>query len=227
MTVAELSGMTGVNKAAAYRILNTLERRGYVVRGAGEVRRYSMGPALRSLARDGGSPGALLAEARPRLRELRDAFGETVNLGVLIDDRVLYLDILESDQGLRTTVVVGSHDDVHSTALGKAMLSKLPDAEVRRTLSGSDLRAKTTETITSADGVMADLETIRNRGYALDDEENETGARCVAAAVTDHAGFPVAALSVSGPAWRLPDDVVERIGRRLATVCEELSELVG
>lgn len=223
LTVAELAATSGVNKAAAYRILNTLERRGYVVRTTDEVRRYSLGPALRALARESHSPGDLLAAARPLLRRLWEEFDETVNLGVLSQGRVLYLDILESEQGLRTTVTVGSHDDLHSTALGKAMLSVLPVSDARKLLTHTDMVAKTPRTLTSVPELMREIERTRQRGFALDDEENEPGARCVAAAVVDGQGRPLGALSMSGPAWRIDDAMVEKIGRRLREAADEVA----
>jgi len=222
-TVADLATASGVNKAAAYRILNTLERRGYVVRVPDEVRRYSLGPAFRALARDAASPGDLLAAARPLLRRLWEEFDETVNLGVLSHGRVLYLEILESEQGLRTTVAVGTHDDLHSTALGKAMLAALPVSEARSLLQHADLVAKTPHTLTSVPDLMREIERTRQRGFALDDEENEPGARCVAVAVTDGQGRPLGAMSVSGPAWRIDDSMVERIGQRLREAADEVA----
>src|SRR5690606_16068997 len=222
MTVAELAEASGVNKAAAYRILNTLERRGYAVRGADEVRRYSLGPALRTLVREAGSPGDLLTAARPYLRRLWEEFDETVNLGVLNGGRVLYLDILESDQGLRTTVSVGTHDELHSTALGKAMLAAMPASDARGMLVREDLVPKTPRTLTSVPELMREVERTRERGYALDDEENEPGARCVAAAVPGPNGRPLGALSLSGPAWRIDDGMVERIGTRLRAAADEV-----
>lgn len=227
LSVSELSAASGVNKAAAYRILNTLERRGYVVRGTDDVRHYSLGPALRALARDTQSPGDLLMAARPELQALWEEFGETVNLGVLSGERVLYLDILESDQGLRTTVLVGSHDDIHSTALGKAMLSVMPVSNARDLLTRTERVAKTPHTRTSLPDLMAALDEARQSGYALDDEENEQGARCVAAAVVDRRGRPLGAMSVSGPTWRMPDEMVTKIGRRLRAACDSLAELLG
>lgn len=223
-TVAELSTSAGLNKAAAYRILHTLERRGYVMRGVGDVRRYSLGPAFRSLTRENATSLGLLVAARPVLNSLWEEYGETVNLGVMAQDRVLYLDILESEQGLRTTVTVGSVDHLHSTALGKAMLAALSDAEARRILAGTDRVARTDRTVTSIPKLLAELERVRAAGYAFEDEENEPGARCVAAAIVDASARPVGALSVSGPAWRLPDEVVERIGVHLAKACTELGD---
>ena len=221
-TVAELSASAGVNKAAAYRILHTLERRGYATRDSHEVRRYSLGPAFRSLVRDAGSPRDLLVAARPVLNELWAEYGETTNLGIMTQDRVLYLDILESDQGLRTTVTVGSLDYLHSTALGKAMLAALPASEARMILTQTERVARTPGTIISLPEMMADRDRVRERGYALDDEESESGARCIASAVLDTEGRPVAAVSVSGPTWRLPDDMVDKIGHHLSELCATL-----
>ena len=223
MSVAEVTGASGVNRAAAYRILTTLERRGYVLRTHDEVRRYLLGPALRSLVRGATSLGDVLIAARPQLRRLWEEFGETVNLGAFSQRRVLYLDILESGQGLRTTVTVGTHDDLHSTALGKAILAALPPAEVRDLLTAGPLVRKTARTLTSLASVVDDVELSRERGYALDDQENEPGARCVAAAILDPGGRPVAALSLSGPAWRIDDRMVDRAGERL----RELSTVIG
>lgn len=227
MTVAEVSTTSGVNKAAAYRILNTLERRSYVVRTPDEVRRYTLGPALRALGRDHTSPADLMVASRSRLRTLWEEFGETVNLGVLSEDRLLYLDILESDQGLRTTVTVGAHDDLHSTALGKAMLASLPPDEAKALLAGVERAPKTERTITRLGDLVDELARIRTAGFALDDEENEPGARCVAAAVVNAMGVPIGALSVSAPTWRMPDDVVLAIGKRLREVCDGLGQEVG
>lgn len=227
MTVADLSSESGVNKAAAYRILNTLERRGYVVRGPDEVRRYMVGPALRSLTQDASSPGDLLVLARPCMKQLWEEFDETVNLGMMSNDQVLYLDILESDQGLRTTVSVGTHDDLHSTALGKAMLATLPPAQSKAMLASKPMEEKTPHTITTIPELMRDLEIIRERGYALDDEENELGARCIAAAIREPRGRVLGAHSVSGPTWRINDRMVDRIGKRLNELSKEISAQLG
>ncbi len=227
MTVADLSNVAGINKAAAYRILNTLERRGYAVRGPDEIRKYTLGPALWSLTQDPSSPGDLLVLARPHMRQLWKEFDETVNLGIMSNERVLYLDIVESEQGLRTTVDVGTHDDLHSTALGKAMLATLPDAEVLRILKSKDLTAKTPHTLTSIPDILRDIEIARERGYALDDEENEIGARCIASAISETGGRLLGAQSVSGPTWRINDRMVDRIGRRLHEMCSEISSQLG
>lgn len=223
MSVADVAESSGVNRPAAYRILRTLERRGYAVRKPGDVRRYSLGPALRALTRAATSPGVLLTAARPQLRRAWEEFGETVNLGVYSYGRVLYLDILESEQGLRTAVTVGTHDDLHSTALGKAILAALDPDEVHELLTARPLVRKTARTLASVASIVDDVEVTRARGYAVDDEENEAGARCVAAVIIDLADRPIGAISLSGPTWRIDDATVEKAGSRLRELAAVIS----
>lgn len=223
LTAGELAKRATVSRPAAYRILNTLQRRGYVMTRAG-VRRYTLGPAMYAysgaLSRSGGLPML----GRPIMSRLAEEFGETVNIGVLGDGRVLYVDMLESGQRLRTTVGVGDTDGVHSTALGKAMIALLPNAELTTLLEQLDLVANTPSTITDTGKLLADLEVVRRHGYAIDDEENVAGSRCVAAAVADAEGRPLAAISVSGPTSRMPDEALHRIGRRVRLAAAELSQ---
>lgn len=229
LTVAEICEGTPITKAAAYRVLNTLEARGYVLRDSDdhEVRRYSLGPAAEALGGVMQSSAGIVDAARPAMETLWQEFGETVNLGVLSRGQVLYLDILESDQGLRTSVQVGSRDGPHSTALGKAMLACLPVSEARRIFSETNRIRMTPNTVVAIPSLLRQLDECRTRGFSLDDEENEPGARCVASAIVDRRGRPLGAISVSAPAWRMPDDTVERIGARLREICADLGRVVG
>ena len=161
------------------------------------------------------------------LRSLWEQYGETVNLGIMGHERILYLDILESDQGLRTSVTVGALDHVHSTALGKAILANLSTSDARAILTRTELIAKTPKTITSISEMIKELKRVEERGYALDDEENDPGARCIAAAIVDPHDGPIGALSVSGPAWRLPDEKVKEIGEHLVRLTSELAEQIS
>jgi len=220
-TVAHLCRRTGVTKPAAYRILKTLDQRGYVVRD--EVRReYSLGPALYGLSRAARNSTDLVRLVRPAMQQLHEEFGETVNLGVISHGQVLYLDAIESDQRLRTSIAIALRDNVHSTALGKAILGALPGTEAKQLLSEVDWsRTNTPRTVRSADELLADI-ARRDAGYAVDDEENELGSRCVAAPILDGADRPIAAISVSAPAYRMSDERVAVVGQRLVEVCTEL-----
>ncbi len=222
-TVAELSDATGVTKAAAYRILSTLERRGYVVTFQ-KVRRYSIGSAFHAYVEAARKSDLLLDFARPAMRGLWDASGETVNLGILARGKILYLDVIESQQGLRATSQAGTFDTVHSTALGKAILSRLEPADRDDILASAKLVSRTEHTVTDAAGLRRSIETAAGIGWAVDDQENEIGMRCVAAPIVNGDGWPVAAISVSAPSSRMSDEALERIGNQLVAACAKVSE---
>ena len=217
LSVAEISHGADITRSAAYRILNTLEARGWVVEGptSGRTgRRFRLGPAANALAGQARDSRDIIAAAQPILERLWHEFGETVNLGVRNLDEIVYVSILESDQGLRTSVEVGSRHPLHATALGKALLAAMPRSEAREILQRTDRVRLTPSTLVDIEDILRACDATRTAGFALDDEENEPGARCVAAAITS-GGEPVAAISVSAPSWRMPDAVVERIGTRL------------
>lgn len=224
--LSELSRRTNVNKTSAFRILTTLEKRGYVLR-QGRHRTYAPGPKLIAVSARFLSGVELVTLARPVLEGVYADFRETVNLGVLNDRRVLYVDILESRQGLRMAARVGSEDPVHSTALGKAILSCFPRDAIKRLMDSYNWERRTRRTITIVEVFERELERIRQRGYAIDDEENEVGARCVGVPIRDREGRPIAALSVSGPASRLSQPILRRIGKRLKTAAQEIERRMG
>lgn len=225
-SVARICEATGVSKPSAYRILKTLEQGGYVVRDEGR-REYSIGPALFGLARSLRNSNDLVQLARPVLETLNDELGETVNLGVVNNNQVVYLDTIESAQRLRATVHIAIRDHIHSTALGKAILSVLPREEARAMLTSTDRPALTPNTTTNVKDLMVQLEQYAIQGFALDDEENEVGSRCVGAPILDSQGQPVAAISVSAPTSRMNAKTIASVGRRLTAVCADLGRSLG
>jgi IclR family transcriptional regulator, acetate operon repressor len=224
--LSALADRSGVSKAASFRVLSTLETRGYVAKDP-HTRKYRPGPSLIVLSSSLVSGLDLLRSARPVLERLHALFGETVNLGVLSEAQVLYMDMLESPRGLRTAAHVGTRDPLHSTALGKALLAAIPANDARRLLSGYRRERHTDRTLVSLDALERELTRIRRRGFALDDEENERGARCVGAAVLDNGGQPIAAVSISGPSWRIGDSLVESMGERLVEAARAIEMRMG
>jgi len=224
--LAELSVRAGASKASSFRVLSTLHRRGYVSKDP-VTRRYAPGPRLIALSFANVSKLQLAPRARAVLEALREEFGETVNLGILAGHDVLYLEIAESARSLRMSSEVGSRDRLHSTSLGKAILAALPPEEARVLLETYERKPATRRTIVDLEALMAELRVTRARGYSVDDEENEVGARCVGVAVVDASGRPQAAISVSGPAARVFDSTIDAIGARLSVAADEVAAMMG
>lgn len=227
LTALELSRGANISSTAAYRVLGTLVGRGYVVQEA-EGRRYGAGPALLALSRSILSSVDLVSIARSTMESLRDEFGETVNLGALTHDgRLVYLEMIESERGLRTAVDVGSTDHLHSTALGRAILAGLTTAEAVALLKKHVLIPVTPRTPVSIKVISAAIARARDAGYAVDDEENELGARCVGAAIRDAKGRPFAAVSISGPVSRIDTELLPVFGERLRAAANEIERALG
>lgn len=185
--VTEIAVATGLPKATVYRILSSLENiRAVVTKG----REYAIGPTMLLFA-DAYRVRTVISEvARPLLLELRDETKETVHLFVFERGELFYLDKLESPFQVRMHSRVGVRGSLTNLSAGKAILALL---------SPEDCRGLS-ETLHPE--LLSELRDVRSRGYAVDDEQNEAGLRCVGAAVTDELGRPIGAVSVSAPVDR-------------------------
>jgi len=221
LTASEMSKQIGVAKPTVYRIIRTLQIRGLVAREL-DGPRYMLGTAVYALGSAHRSAD-LVSLARPTMVRLASEFGETVNLAIPVHNEVVYIDVIESMHQLRTQVPAGFRDHLHSTALGKAILAGLADNEVRAILASADRVAKTPNTVVAVPALLRQITKVRKRGFAIDDEENELGSICVASAFVNHTGRPIGAVSVSGPRWRIGDDLAEIIGGELVAATRSLS----
>ena len=210
--LAEESGLPG---PTIHRIVRTLVDRGYVLQMPS--RRYLLGPRLIGLG--SGARAAVEAWASPPLHALAEETGETANLAMLDLDRVAYVAQVPSTRHtVRMFTEVGRRVYAHCTGVGKALLAELPDADVRRLLDAAGMPATTPHTITDVDRMLEELAAIRERGYAVDDGEQELGVRCVAVAVTR-----TTAVSVSGPASRVTRRSVPALAEVLGTAAHALA----
>ncbi|MBV8912159.1 MAG: IclR family transcriptional regulator [Acetobacteraceae bacterium] len=223
--LSEVALRTGLPKTTAFRYLCTLEAAGYVdCDPAAEV--YRVGARLRALGRAADPAKRLRAAALPIMTELRDRFEETVNLGVLRGGNIVYVEIVECRQRLRLQARVGGVDPLHSTALGRAILAGLPAGEREKLLS-RQLDARTVSTVRSKDAVLAELAHVARRGWSLERGENEVGAVCIGAAITDGAGRPLGALSLSAPEMRMPEQRVHEVGPALVAGADLVGRRLG
>jgi IclR family transcriptional regulator, KDG regulon repressor len=205
MGVRELSSRLRLPKGTVHRLLSSLSYIGYIRQDTAS-RNYFLGLKLLDLASLATSQLDLRKIAEPLLHNLAENSGETVHMVVWDKDEAVYIEKVESPLGtggLRMASRVGSRNPAHSTAGGKVLLSYLPDDQLDRFIAEKGLPARTPNTITDRTALEHELNSIRVRGYAIDDEENEEGIRCIGAPIFGESGMPVAAISISGPAFRV------------------------
>jgi IclR family acetate operon transcriptional repressor len=198
----EISSRAGVSKTSALRILYTLDELGYIDRNK-ETGKYQLGLKIMDTARRATSGRNLVQISRPYMQQLRANFDETINLAVLRNHEIVYVEIIESGQQFRMVTEIGSRVPMHATALGKAIAAFLPDNEVRSILNETELVRFTPRTICTVDRFQSTVQKVRQRGYAVDNEENEQGAFCLASPILNRKGFAIGALSVAGPSHRV------------------------
>lgn len=225
LTLVEIALRLNLHKSTTHRLLAVLEDHRYVERTS--AGKYRLGSKLLELGARAAS-GLDLAEcARPFLEELVAETGETAHLGILREGEVLSIANVESPRTLRTPSTVGRRTPAHCTSLGKALLAFAPEDEVAQIIGRRGLKGYTPKTLSRASAFRRELREVRERGYAVDDEEFEEGLRCVGAPVRDHSSRVVAALSISGPAFRLMPDRWPALGRALIRAAEKLSAVLG
>lgn len=225
-SLAELCPALGLHKSTAHRLMMVLEQHRLVVKSA-ETGRYKLGLRLYELGSRAIDGLDLRGRARPYLVKLQERFGETVFFCILDEGQVFYMEKVESQQSVRTACTVGSRAPAYCTAVGKAMLSELPEAEVVAIVRKSGLKAITPKTITTLARLKSELKAVRVRGYAIDDEEKEDGLRCVGASVRAHSRKLSAAMSISGPAFRMTRERIPEIGQALMEAADNLSAELG
>jgi DNA-binding IclR family transcriptional regulator len=160
------------------------------------------------------------------MQQLLLRFGETVNLGVIEDFQVAYIEVLQSPSALRIAAIPGERNPVHCTSLGKAILAFLPDSEVETILEQNPLIRRTPKTITQKKHLLEHLASVREQAVALDLEENLTGVICVAAPIFDQRGRPVAGVSISGPATRMAPKL-SQIQKEIRNSASTLSRMLS
>ncbi len=223
LRLAEIARRLGLAASTAHRILCTLEERGFV-RFDQRRLRWSVGRTALAVGANFAAARDVVATASPALARLRATTRETVNLGIVQDEAVAFLARLSPSGAPLATRPAAV--PVHCSSIGKAILAWQPEREVRGFVR-SGLAPATPRSITEAGRFLAQLESIRRRGYAVDDEENTAGLCCVTAAVHDEYRRPVAAVSVAAPAHRLGTEHLGPVGEIVAATAREVTRAMG
>lgn len=221
----EVAEFLDVHPSTALRLLHTLRRHGFVHENSDHS--YRLGASIFRLGFQALEAIDLRTIARPYMEELNRATGETIHLGALEDDEVIYLDKVEATHRVRMQTRIGAISPLHCTGVAKAIIAFLPSTERHRLLSHRDLKSFTPKTITSIDRLEADLAQTRERGFALDEEENEVGIHCVAAPIMSGQGQIVGAFSITAPMSRVDRETLLALTPTLIAATKAVSRQQG
>lgn len=222
LTFSEIVEMTGLPKSSTFRYLNTLANRGYF--DVDQINNtYQIGPGFP--ARNDEFTETVKEFAAPLMAELHQKWDETINLGVLAGLTIKYLKVIESTKLIRASSRIGARDPLYCTALGKVILSTFNTQEIKSVLQIIDFLPKTKKTVSSATELQKQINQIKERRYALDDQENDPDCRCVAVSVPITAHN--IALSLSAPLSRLPLAKVKEVAKDLNNVAYELVQMIN
>lgn len=219
--LADLSREVELPKATVYRILTTLEGRGYLDRAADGS--YRMAKKLFDLQRSAPLEQILNRVAEPVMERLAAASKETVNMGILDAGEVVVINTVESPQAVRMSSKIGNRRLLHATALGKVLLAGMRDKEVMRLVRLRGLARLTEHTLTTKTAVLAEIQKVRRQGWALDDQENEIEGRCVGAPIFGPDQRVIGALSISGPEFRMDLKRARSLVPEVQAACAEIS----
>ncbi len=222
-----LAAETGLSKSTAHRLLTNLIQLGYVMQDPAS-RKFSLTVRLFEVGSKVVQHMNILAIAKPFLFDLSRKLGEIVNLAIRVGNDVLYIYIEEGGQNaVRVAAHMGARNPMYCTAVGKAILAELSDAEIETVWRGSDISAHTPTTITDFSVFMESIRAVRRNGYAFDMEEFETGIWCVAASIVNYSDVVQGALSVSAPMSRLNDPFREKVIREVLATGRQISAAFG
>jgi len=216
----------GLVPATAYRFLATLRELGYVQQQP-EDSRYQLTLKFAWVASRVLERTQLRRVAHPSMEHLTAVSNETTHLAVLEGREIVYIDKVDNVQAVKMRSRIGTRGCIHSTAVGKSIVAFLPEAEREEILAGLDFARLTKNTIVDPARFSAHLLQVRRRGYAVDDEENELGIRCVGVPVFDHAGRVAGAVSVSGWTITMTLERLPQLASTLQEACKQISKELG
>jgi DNA-binding IclR family transcriptional regulator len=209
LRISDIASLLGISKSTVHGIAAALEEQGAVIRDPSS-KRYTIGLTLMELGKAAYERVDIIRTARPIMEQLMTQCNESVFLGIRNQDHVTVIDIVESTKDFKISSPIGTALPLLAGAVGKAFLSRMPEADAAAYLKANPIRRFTARTITDPAAYLAELDTVRSKGYALDDEEYLVGVRAVAVCLSPFSGR-LPALWVVGFKAGMSDDKIPRI----------------
>lgn len=225
MGISALAARLGLAKSTVHRLATTLVEYDILEQNR-ETGKYRLGLALFELGTLVRRKMDVMSEAQAQIHALADLSGETVQLAILDHLSVLYIRIRESRQAVRMSTGLGSRAPAHCTSVGKVLLAYQTPETIQQVIDNG-LRRHTPNTITESAKLIEELASVKQRGYAIDDEEIESGLRCVAAPIRDHSGRVIAAISVAAPVQRMTKKNLQTTVPSVVTAADAISRRLG
>lgn len=226
-SVTEIAGFLSINKSTASRLLATLEAKNMVEKNK-DSGKYMLGVSILRMS------GAILTNinmskvAEPYLHRLVKDTNESAHLCILSPDyKAVFIDQVKSPNGMNISGTIGSEEPIHCSAVGKCMAAFLPSETLIKVVDQLDFHKFTDKTITNKEKLLAQMREVRQKGYAVDDEEVYKGVRCVASPIRNHRGKVIAAIGLSGPANSVDEDKIHEYGQSVKRIAQELSLQMG
>ncbi|MBN2232831.1 MAG: IclR family transcriptional regulator [Deltaproteobacteria bacterium] len=226
--VTELSKRLKLHKNNVFRLLATLEEKGYIEQNRA-TENYRLGIKALELGQTFIKQMGVLRQAHPIMERLARDLHENAYVGVIRKRNVVYLDVVESDQAVRVVSRVGSQLPVWCSAIGKAQIAYMNQGELDKILPlARDWQRCTKNSIDDRDRLIAELEKVLGQGYAVDNEEYDLDVKCVGAAIRDYTKRVVAGISVSGPSFRLSDErILDEVAPAVVKAAADISRRLG
>ena len=222
--VTELSDSLGLHKSTVHRLLATLVYRGYVEQD--EYGRYKIGLKLFEIGGTVLNKMDLRKRTKPYLIRIQQETRETIHLGILDNKEIVYIDKEETTETIRMYSEVGRRIDAYCTSLGKVLLA-YKKVDIHDLYKNQDLLGYTDNTITDKEELSKHLSEIRKQGYAIDDQEQEPGIRCIGGPIFNYNGDVIAAFSIAGPTTRMTKERVKKLSRKIIKYSKTISSSFG
>lgn len=224
--ITEISNLLDLHKSTVHRLLATLLYKGYVIKDI-QSNRYRLSLKLYELGSKIVVKMNILKASKPYTEELMNIVNEVVHLVIRDRNDIIYIDKVEADNTISMASTIGRRSPLYCTSVGKAMMAHLTDREIKDIWDGSDIQKLTKHTITNFGVFQEELNSIRDKGYAVDNEENELGVRCIGAAVFNMRGEVEGAISISGPTNRILKKNIEEYGIEVKKYANLISKELG